>query len=210
MSFKGLKAILNETERRQSANTVPWLKVEDGQVVKIRFINELDADSPGYDPARGLAIAVDEHVDPTNFRRKLACTKEELGRCWACEQAQRDPKGRWYAKMRFYINVLVDDGKSQPRVCVWSMATRRSATFDTIKEYYFESGQISQTAWRLKKSGTGTDTVYSLLPLAQDATPFDWTGIEPFELADVVQTLPYEEQQAFFMPVQEDESANIW
>ena len=210
MAYKGLKAILDETNRRQqaSASAVPWLKLEEGKVVKIRFINELDADSPAYDPARGLAVAVDEHVDPNDFRRKIACTKDELGRCWACEQAQRDPKGRWYSKMRFYINVLVDDGKQPPHVAVWSMATRRSATFDTIKEYYFEAGQLSQTTWRLKKSGSGTDTVYSLLPLGADSVPFDWTGIEPFDLDNIVKTLPYEEQEAYFGVAKPEEAVD--
>jgi hypothetical protein len=51
--IKGLKAIQNKMEGHggsgeSSGPRARWLKLEDGQGVKIRFINEIDPDSPSY------------------------------------------------------------------------------------------------------------------------------------------------------------------
>ena len=86
-----------------------WLNLSDGQLVNIRFVNELDEDSPSYSADRGLALVAYEHVDPDNFRHKCVCTMDTEGRCYGCAKADAGVQG-WWKKMRFYINVLVDDG----------------------------------------------------------------------------------------------------
>jgi hypothetical protein len=60
-------------------------------------------------------------------------------------------------------------------------------------------GSISNLMWRIKRTGTKTDTSYTAIPLAKDESPFDSSGLELYELEKVaVRDLPYTEQDAFF------------
>jgi hypothetical protein len=201
-ALKGLGAIKREVARQKEEQenrlSVRWLKLEDGQSVKIRFVNEADSDSAEYDPERGVAVAIEEHQNPKDYKRKAACTLADQGRCYGCEMNQKREKG-WYPRTRFYINVLVNDGQNEPYVAVWSMGVRRSAAFDTINEYFAEAGAISNLEWRLRRNGEGTDTTYTLLPGKVDTEPFDWSGVEPIDLEKVVRDLPYADQEAFYM-----------
>ena len=116
--IKGLKDI-NEALDKPRGNAasgprVRWLKLEDGQSVKIRFVNELDEDSKHYNEKNGLAIVVKEHTNPKDYRRKALDTMDSEGRDWAEEMHRKDPKAGWGGRLRFYINVLVDDGMEDP------------------------------------------------------------------------------------------------
>ncbi len=66
--MKGLKQMGNIIDRPAPSDgggtTVRWLKIDDNQRVKVRFVNELDEDSPNYAVARDLAIVVSEHNNP--------------------------------------------------------------------------------------------------------------------------------------------------
>lgn len=211
----GLKNIRAKIEG--PANDGPkarWLKLNDGQSVKIRFINEFDPDSPHYDPKRGLAIVVSEHTNPTDFRRKAACTMDDEGRCFGCEQHRKDPRAGWRPKLRFYVNVLVNDGEEE-YVAVWSQGVGPKATVtNMLIEYADDSGSISNLQWRLKRTGTGTGTNYTLIPLAPDAVDFDWSAVEPYALQEVaVREITYNDQEAFYMGVevqQETTASSEW
>ena len=53
--------------------------------------------------------------------------------------------------------------------------------------------------WRIKRSGTKTDTSYTIIPLAKDESTFDTSSLELFDLeTSAVRDLPYTEQEAFF------------
>ena len=180
----GLKNIKNKMERPQmeEGTRARWLKLEDGQSVKIRFINELDPDSPSYDKDRGLAIVVAEHTNPRDYRRKGLCSIEDEGRCFGCEMYRKDPKAGWKARLRFYTNVLVDDGTDQ-YIAVWSQGVgNKSPATNMLIEYAGDTGSVSNLQWRLKRSGVGTQTSYTLIPLATDTEKFEWKDVEPFEL----------------------------
>jgi hypothetical protein len=198
----GLKDIGNMVDEanKPKQSKFNWLKVEDGQSVKIRFVNELDESSPSYDSTRGLAFVVEEHSNPGDFRRKAVCTMDTEGRCVGCEMNERGKEG-WYAKMRFYINVLVDDGVKEPYLAVWHMGVRRNAVFETIREYAVETGSVSNLTWRLKRTGTGTDTTWTLLPTSPDAVPFDWSKYDAPSLESVPRTVPYSEQEEYYLAV---------
>ena len=60
--IKGLKQMEKALERPSVSGEggikVRWLKLDDGQSSKVRFINELDEDSPNFDVERDLAIVV--------------------------------------------------------------------------------------------------------------------------------------------------------
>jgi hypothetical protein len=178
---------------------VRWVKLADGQSAKIRFIEELDADSSGYDASRGLAVVVKEHTNPKDYKRKALDTMDSEGRDWAEEMHRKDPKAGWRARLRFYCNVIIDDGLEPPYVAVWSQGISKQSAFDTIREYALETGSISNLQWKLKRNGQGIETTYTLIPTAPDTEPFNWDGIEPFNLEKVVRHVPYAEQENFYL-----------
>ena len=201
--IKGLKAMEEAIDKPKFGDSsgikVRWVKLDDGQSVKIRFVNELDADSPNYNEERDLAIVVSEHTNPKDYRRKAVCSMDSEGRCYGCEMARKEPKSGWRARLRFYTNLLVDDGIDDPYVAVWSQGVSKQSAFNNAREYALETGSISNLNWKLKRQGTGMDTTYVLLPSAPDTEPFDWAAFEPFSLEKVVKELPYSEQETFYL-----------
>ena len=202
--IKGLKdinALLDKPKYDENRAKVRWLKLADGQSVKIRFIEELDEDSSSYSPDRGLALVVKEHSNPKDYKRKALDTMDTEGRDWAEEMYRKDPKGNsgWKAKLRFYCNVLIDDGMEAPYVAIWSMGVSKQSVFNTIREYALDTGSISNLQWKLKRNGQGTETNYTLIPVAPDAEPFNWSGITPFPLESALNKLPYAEQESFYL-----------
>jgi len=210
--MKGLKemekAMDRPTTNSEGGLKVRWLKLEDQQSAKVRFINELDEDSPNYDEARDLAIVVSEHTNPKDYKRKAVCTVDSEGRCFGCEMARKEPKSGWRARFRFYTNLLVDDGLEDPYVAVWSQGVGKQSAFNTLREYAIETGSISNRVWRMKRQGTGTDTTYILLPGDPDADKHDWSGVDPFNLEKVVREVPYPEQEAYYLGFEAPASSN--
>jgi hypothetical protein len=196
--LKNINALLDKPKTESSGIKVRWVKLADGQSARIRFIEELDADSAHFNEDRGLAVVISEHTNPKDYKRKAACTMDSLGRCFGCEMARKEPKSGWRARLRFYCNVLVDDGTEDPYVAVWSQGISKQSAFNTIREYALETGSISNLGWKLKRNGQGTETNYTLIPSGPDAEPFDWSKVEAFNLEKVVRELPYPEQEAFY------------
>ena len=129
------KALDKPTYNGGDENKARWLKVEDGESVKIRFLQELDADSPNYNDKLGCGFIALEHTNPKDYRRKALDTMESEGRDWANEQHRKDPKVGWKARTRLYINVLVDDGKEVPYVAILSQGTSGKTITPTLIEY---------------------------------------------------------------------------
>jgi hypothetical protein len=194
-----INALLDKPKYDSDKPRVKWLKLADGQSVKIRFIEELDDESSNYSEGRGLALVVKEHVNPKDYRRRAVDTMDSEGRDWAEEMHRKDPKAGWRGRLRFYCNVLVDDGIEEPYVAIWSMGVSKMSVFNTIREYAIETGSISNLVWKLKRSGQGTETSYTLIPSAPDTEPFDWNSVEPFPIEMALNNIPYAEQEAFYL-----------
>jgi len=199
--LKEMDAVINRPDYDSDRPKVRWLKLEDGQSVKIRFANELDEDSPNFDSTRGVAIVVKEHTNPKDYKRKAVDTMDSEGRDWAEEMHRQDPKAGWGARFRFYINVLVEDGMEDPYMAVWSQGVGKQSAFNSIKEYALDTGSISNRTWRLKRVGTGVNTSYVLLPGDPDTEPFNWSNApETFDLEkSAVRHVPYAEQERFYL-----------
>lgn len=197
--LKNINALLDKPKYDESRAKVRWLKLADGQSVKVRFIEELDEDSPSYSAERGLALVVKEHTNPKDYRRKAVDTMDTEGRDWAEEMHRKDPKAGWRARMRFYCNVLVDDGLEDPYVAIWSMGVSKQSAFNNIREYAIDTGSISNLTWKVKRNGQGTETSYTLLPSTPDSEPFDWKDIRPFPLESALNKVPYAEQEAYYL-----------
>ena len=196
--LKNINALVDKPKYEGTGTKVRWVKLADGQAAKIRFVNELDQDSANYNEDRGLAVVCSENTNPKDYKRKAACTQESEGRCFGCEMARKEPKSGWRARLRFYTNVLVDDGTEDAYVAVWSQGISKQSAFNTIREYALETGSISNLQWKLKRNGQGTETNYTLIPSTPDAEPFKWDGYEFFNLDKVVREVPYPEQEAFY------------
>jgi hypothetical protein len=196
--LKNINALVDKPKYEGTGTKVRWVKLADGQAAKIRFVNELDQDSANYNEDRGLAVVCSEHTNPKDYKRKAACTQESEGRCFGCEMARKEPKSGWRARLRFYTNVLVDDGTEDAYVAVWSQGISKQSAFNTIREYALETGSISNLQWKLKRNGQGTETNYTLIPNVPDSEPFKWDGYEFFNLDKVVREVPYPEQEAFY------------
>ena len=194
-----INALVDKPKYDSDKPRVRWLKLTDGQSVKIRFIEELDEDSPSYAENRGLSLVVKEHTNPKDYRRKAVDTMESEGRDWAEEMHRKDPKAGWRGRLRFYCNVLVDDGIEDPYVAIWSMGVSKQSAFNTIREYAIETGSISNVQWKLKRTGSGTETSYTLIPSAPDSEPFDWSNVEPYDIDLALNHVPYAEQEAFYL-----------
>ena len=197
--LKNINALVDKPKFEGTGTKVRWFKIADGQAVKIRFIEELDEESANYNEARGLALVVSEHTNPKDYKRKAVDTMESEGRDWAEEMHRKDPKAGWRGRLRFYCNVLVDDGIEAPYVAIWSMGISKQSSFNTIREYALETGSISNVLWKLKRNGQGTETNYTLIPSAPDKEPFAWGTIEPYPLESALKKIPYAEQEAYYL-----------
>jgi hypothetical protein len=196
--LKDISAIMDKPKYESNGQKVRWVKLADGQAAKIRFVEELDEDSASFSAERGVSVVIAEHTNPKDYKRKAACTIESEGRCFACEMARKEPKAGWRSKLRFYCNVLVDDGTEDPYIAVWSQGVSKQSAFATIREYAIETGSISNLQWKLKRNGQGTETNYTLIPTGPDSEPFKWGSYEFFDLEKVVREVPYAEQDSFY------------
>jgi hypothetical protein len=124
---------------------------------------------------------------------------ESEGRDWAEEMHRKDMKAGWRARLRFYCNVLVDDGIEAPYVAIWSMGVSKQSAFNTLREYALETGSISNVIWKVKRNGQGTETSYTTIPGAPDTEPFNWAEIKPYALELALKKIPYAEQEAFYL-----------
>jgi hypothetical protein len=200
---KGLKdlnkALDKPTYNEGDGSKARWVKLEDGESVKVRFLQELDPDSPNYNEKLGLGFIAVEHTNPKEYRRKALCSMDDQGKCYGCEQHRKDYKAGWKGRSRLYINVLVDDGKEEPYVAILSQGSSGKTVTPTLIEYAGEMGSITNLMWRIKRTGTKTDTSYTIIPLGKDETPFDSSELELYKLEDsAVRDLPYTDQEAFF------------
>ena len=202
----GLAAINKAIEPSHSNNDGQkgrWLQLKDGQSVKIRFLQEIDPDSPNYNKDAGLGIVGIEHTNPKDYKRKAVCTFEDEGQCFGCEQHRRDPKSGWKAKPRFYVNVVVEDGSEDPYVAILSQGTGPKSATPEIGQYAAETGSITNLIWKLKRTGEKTDTNYSIIPLpTAEVKPIDFAKYELFDLTKTaVRTVAYADQENFYLGV---------
>jgi len=198
--LKNLNDVIDRPAHESSEGSkATWVKIEDGESVKVRFLQELDPDSPTYNEKNGLGFIAIEHTNPSDYRRKALCSMDDQGKCYGCEQHRKDYKAGWKGKPRLYINVLVDNGKDDPTVAVLSQGISGKTITPTLNEYAKEMGSITNLMWRIKRTGLKTDTSYTIIPLQKDESEFDSSVLELHDLlVTAVRDLPYVEQEAFF------------
>ena len=204
MSFlKGAKALGDIMDRvsnnSQDREKSRWFKINAGQTVKVRFLQEVDADSERYSEANGLVLAASEHTKPADYRVKCVCTMADENKCYGCEQNIIEPRKGWNARTRLYANVLVDDGKEAPYVAILSQGFSGKSITPMLLQAAENYGSVSDRTYSITRMGSGTDTSYTLFPGAPDEKPFDVEKHELFDLEKAaVRVVSYDEQEAFF------------
>jgi hypothetical protein len=174
-----------------------------GDSATVRFLQELDADAPGYNAERGLAVIAVEHQAPgeQGFRRRALCTIVTEGQCYACERHKQDYKAGWKQRTNFYVNVLVEvDGEKK----VYILSRNANANFtDAIIQEAVDEGGITDANYRLTKTGTGTQTNWLVKRLKGD--PMEDAGVEVYDLNEVaLRAIPYENQAEYYGAVFSD------
>lgn len=183
-TLKGLAAIrahnekqaqlAKEREARLNSAKVEYLSLNDGQSVKVRFLQEMDAEAKNYDKTRGVGVGVVEHQIWDNKNRRMyrtACLMDDEGRCYGCEKYRAGDKD--YASQRkYYINVLVDmlDGEA-PKTMILSRSLG-SSFFESLLTMHDLFDTITEKNFSVTRKGTSKDTKWEIR-LLKDETPMD-------------------------------------
>lgn len=172
-----------------------FLKLKDGEQVRVRFLNELTEDAPLYDKDRGLGHLARVHQNPANFKLQAACTMATEQKCWACEQTTVNKK--WYPKKKFYIAVLVKSSEGN-EVKVLNQGFTEQHVILNLIEFAEEYGTVCDRDYKIKRRGAEmNDTSYTITPLDKSDMP-DLEGVNVPDLTGFVRNVPYAEQEAFF------------
>lgn len=180
-TLKGLAAIrahneqqaqaAKEREARLNSAKVEYLSLTDGQSVKARFLQEMDAEAKNYDKTRGVGVGVVEHsVFDKSARRmyRATCLMDDEGRCYGCERYRAGDKD-YAIKRNYYINVLVDamDGEA-PKTMVLSRSLG-STFFEKLLTMHDLLETITEKNFKITRTGTSKDTKWDLQLLKEDA-----------------------------------------
>lgn len=217
MAIKGLANIKKKAEETKGFSgdgESPFLQLKDGDSVKIRVLSEFDEDSPGYDERRGTITVIEEHSSPKNFKITAKCTAEDEGRCWACEQTSNPEIGKkWFAKMRYYTNVIVRNPEGEDKVKLWKRGFSDKDVGNDLINIVEEFEQLSDKDLKLSRKGAGkNDTSYSLLPLGPKPLTKADLALDLIDPNKFIKVIAYEDQPAFYSGEMDDESgkASDW
>lgn len=205
---KGLKAInayKDELQRRKDAaeaGKINWFKMQDGESVEIRFLQEIDESCENYSEKNGIGVFATEHVKPgkENFHVKAVCSMDSEEACFGCEQHKKDWKAGWKGKNKLYINVLIKRKDGTQEVAVLSTSNGPKGTIaPNVITAAEENNTITDRWWKITRIGTGEGTVYQpfVRGPSDDVNPEDF---EVFDLSKCYREVPYAEQEAFFFP----------
>lgn len=205
MGKTGLAALAAAAKGNTGGSRAGYLKIPADSSVTVRFLQELDQSAENYNEDAGLGSLEIEYQDPDNFRKRIVDTTEDEGRCWPAEQG-------WRPRRSLYIAVLVEESTNSEDVGKVMILNQgfgpKSVTLPLI-EYATDYETICDRPYRIKRSGSGRlDTSYTLIPLKEDAKPYDVSKhveeIPSWE--DVLNHVPYAQQEAFFGDSDEDSS----
>jgi len=152
----------------------------------IRFVQELDESSPLYNEELGLGIVAVEHQHPDLFWLRLADTSDEGG-SWPAEQG-------WEQKISLYVNVVdVDTGE-----VFYLSRSILGGLGQQIVESASDRGTLTDGVWKIKKTGEGMKTRYSLNLISIDSDPLKVKGSDLIDFrTSVIKEVPYNEQEQF-------------
>jgi len=158
----------------------------------IRFVQELDESSPLFNEELGLGVVAVEYQHPDLFWLRLADSSDTDGASWPAEQG-------WEQKISLYINVVdVDTGE-----VFYLSRSILGGLGQQIVESASDRGSLTDGVWKIKKTGEGMKTRYSLNLISLDSEP---AAVKAEDLIDfrknVINEVPYSEQEAYVRQVE--------
>lgn len=207
VEFSGLAALRNRKAAKEKAAAdrdrpkANWFKIESGETLTVRFLQELDESSPNFNPAFGVYKGLVErqaHGRNGYLSRALDTTETDPeGRDFAAEMYKKTKEPGWKRRENFYINVAVDRGDGKPAVEILSRNLHSSFVDDLSDEYDDNDNSITDKTFTITRRGSGTDTKWKL---KESKDELDVTGLEPWDLDTyAVRDIPYENQREYYM-----------
>lgn len=201
-----IKKAVNNTNKgnQEFSGESPFLTLKDGESRKIRFIQEVDEQFSSYDARRGILLVINEHSNPSDFRKKAVCTfdaDDSRARCFGCERYNRDDEvlKKWRPRMRLYANVIVRGDTGGDKVKILSQGFGDKAVGETIIDMAVEYDGICNQDFKLSRQGSSmNDTKYSLLPLAARPLSKEDLAFEVIDLTKIIKFIDYKDQAEFY------------
>lgn len=208
-----LKAKKNDFKRKQEDFNRPkpnWFKINPGERLRVRFLQELSEDSPNFNPSYGTspidpdynigvfytAIEHEAH-GPQGFLARALDTMESEGRDYAQEMYEKTGESGWRRRENFYITVAVDRGKAEPSVEILSRGINNDFV-DELVAFYDEdedNPSITNKVFEIKKGST-KNSPWTIRTVSGE---LDVTGLQPYDLArDAVRRVSYENQKDYY------------
>ena len=159
----------------------------------IRFVQELDESSTLYNEKYGVGVVAVEYEHPDLYWLRIADSSDSDGACWAAEQG-------WSQKISLYVNVVdVESGE----IFYLSRSVLGGLGLQII-ESASDRGTITDGVWKIKKTGEGMKTRYSLNLISLESEPVD---VDPEQIIDfrknVIREVPYASQEAFVRDIEQ-------
>lgn len=212
--FKTLSDLKKATEKSSGngggGDFPKRLKVDDGESFKIRFLQELTEDAKNFNEERGTAQVVPVVTSPMDFRKNARSTAdmpEHDFKCFGVEQGVQDY--RWKPKNHLLVNVAVydkEEGKWEVRVLDQKFTPAHLAS--KIIEMAEEFKSITDRDFRISRTGTKSDTQYSLIPLDRSEEPEEVAKLNLYDLDKMYRVVPYEKQAEFYLGDDTDDSGD--
>lgn len=158
----------------------------------IRFIQELDESSPLYNEDLGLGVVAVEYQHPDLFWLRIADSSDTDGASWPAEQG-------WEQKISLYINVVdVDTGE-----VFYLSRSILGGLGQQIVESASDRGSLTDGVWKIKKTGEGMKTRYSLNLISLETEPVSVNSEDLIDFRkNVINEVPYSEQEAYVRQVE--------
>jgi hypothetical protein len=167
--------------------------IDAGKSRTIRFVQEIDPDSPKYNDEYGPALVVSELQHPDIWWLTLVDTTDEEGECWAVDEG-------WKSKLNLYVNVVdVETGD-----VFYLSRSVLGGLGEQIIDSAGARGSITDSVWKISKTGKGMNTRYKLA--LQDLTT-DEIDVDAEDLIDfrksVLNEVPSDKQEEFVKQIEE-------
>lgn len=200
----GIKKFQEEQAAKEEARNRPkadWLSgvfpKDTGNSIEVRFMQELDVDMKNYDEKRGVGFIALEHHAPgkDGFKRRASCTLDESD-CYPCERHKADYAAGWKQRQSLYINVAVlIKGELKP----FLLTRNANSTFaNALIQEAIDEGSITDSMYRITKSGSGTQTQWMPKRLP-NATLVDDSQLEVFDINETaLRDITYDKQPEWY------------
>ena len=207
--LKAIKALREKAEAEKAARgdrdrpKITFFKLGDGESRRVRFLQELDEESPNYNADAGIGVIMLEHQGPgpEGWKRRAQCTLEE-GQCFPCEQRAAGDYENWRKpKSVMYLNVLENPGTENEQVSVLSQSVFGQGIIGTLIEYASDEemgGSITNREWKITRNGEKTESKHTAVAYGTKEFDKPVTDYTLFDLTQTVAKVPYERQEAFY------------